>query len=143
VLDENPASSEYTSFELSCLVEGDCTTFDVNVLIKSKVTALKELVHEKRKRGLLREVDPADLMEVNFVAQLSTLRQVDVDLNDHDEDSLQSLVITKDDKGVHKLMGWKPISDYWAVQPANDRLHVFVKLPATGEWLFALAYGHW
>jgi hypothetical protein len=49
VLNENPLSSKDTFFELSCLIEGDHSVFDVNIPRKSKVTALnsKKLGHQE------------------------------------------------------------------------------------------------
>jgi hypothetical protein len=149
VLDENPLSSEAISFELSCLIKGDCTVFDVNVPSESKVTALKELVHEKRKRGLLREVDPADLVLLkvssfkrpngNFVAHFYMFLQVDKVIKGLRKDSLRQLSFDVGDPGVHELEELQLISECWTEQPANDKLSIFVKLR---EWLFALAYGH-
>jgi hypothetical protein len=138
--DENPLSSDDISLELSCLIEGDRSVLFVNVPGKSKVAALKKLVHEEGKNGILSNVDAKDLVllktsspktEVNLVAHSSTLWQVDVDLNAN-EDSLPQLTITGDDESV-QLRDWKPISYYWLKQPANDRLHIFVKAPAAGE----------
>jgi hypothetical protein len=73
---------------------------------------------------------------------LSILWQVGIGIDVDDEDSLGRLSITECDEGVHRLKTHKCVSDFWQEQPAKGRLHVFVKFPATGEWLVALAYGH-
>jgi hypothetical protein len=73
------------------------------------------------------------------VAHFATLSQVDIDLNTHAADSLGRLDIKEDDEGVQKLTEWiKPVSHYWSPQLPIGRLHVFVKLPAAGEWELVL-----
>ena len=67
------------------------------------------------------------------MAHFATLLQVDKDLNTHTKDSLRRLKVEAGDEGVQELTEWKPVSDYWTAQP-HDRLHIFVKLPAAGEW---------
>ena len=71
---------------------------------------------------------------MNVVAHFATLSQVDIDLNTHTEDSLSRLDIKEGDEGVQKLTEWKHVSHYWSPQLPSGRLHVFVKLPAAGEW---------
>ncbi|KAF8695002.1 hypothetical protein AX14_001918 [Amanita brunnescens Koide BX004] len=56
-----------------------------------------------------------------------TLLKVDIDLDIH-ADSLCQLVIKED--GI-RMLDWKRISMFWPKQPADDRLHIFVRLPAT------------
>ena len=51
-----------SSFELSCLVKGDSSVFDVKVSALMKVSALKELIHEKKDKGILRDVNASDLV---------------------------------------------------------------------------------
>jgi hypothetical protein len=78
---------------------------------------------------------------MNVVAHFATLSQVNIDLNTHAEDFLSRLDIKEDDEGVQKLTEWKPVSHYWSPQGPqlpSGRLHVFVKLPAAGEWELVL-----
>ena len=69
----------------------------------------------------------------NIAAHFSMVYQVDVDLEPHNDESLSKLAIQKDDEGVEKLKDWKTISYFWPDQPAIGRLHVFIKLPSSGE----------
>jgi hypothetical protein len=48
-------------------------------------------------------------------------------------DSLRQLAINENEEGVQELTDWAPVSYFWPAQPADDRLHIFVKLPAAGE----------
>jgi hypothetical protein len=75
---------------------------------------------------------------MNVVAHFSTLSQVNIDLNTHTEDFLSRLDIKEHDEGVQKLTEWKRVSYYWSPHLPRDRLHVFVKHPAAGEWELVL-----
>jgi Crinkler effector protein N-terminal domain len=151
--DEDPVSNEGTLFELSCLVEGDRSVFFVTISRKRRVADLKEVIHGKRQRGLLSKVDAADLVllkvssskrpETTIVAHFYVLLQVNKVIKGLDKDTLRGLPFNVDDPGVHELEALQLISECWTEQPANDKLSISVKLPATGEWLFALAYGQW
>jgi hypothetical protein len=79
--------------------------------------------------------------DTNSVAHLSMLGQVDICLDSHG-DSLQQLAITEDGEGVQNLTEWKLISEYWDEQPADGRLHIFVKPPTTGECALRLCIYH-
>jgi hypothetical protein len=67
-------------------------------------------------------------------AHFATLEQVDIDLDNHDEDSLKHLKLNEHDQNVDKLITWKAISFYWppGEQPHGDKLQIIVRCPATG-----------
>jgi hypothetical protein len=52
---------------------------------------------------------------------------VDIDLYAH-RDSLNQLTMNED--GI-QMDDWMRVSSLWPKQPADGRLHIFVKLPAT------------
>jgi len=47
---------------LFCLIEGDTNLFEVTVSTGESICFLKEVIQEKRKNRLLRDVDAADLV---------------------------------------------------------------------------------
>jgi hypothetical protein len=61
------------------------------------------------------------------------LDQVDVDLNGRTRQSLALIGDTLEVKGVPEIEEWKKLSMVWQDQPPDDRIHLFVKLPASGE----------
>ena len=46
---------------LTCLIEGDSSLFPVSVTGDENIMVLKDLIREKRKNGVLSNVDAADL----------------------------------------------------------------------------------
>jgi hypothetical protein len=46
---------------LTCLIEGDSSLFQVNVTGGENIMVLKDLIREKRKNGVLSNVDATDL----------------------------------------------------------------------------------
>jgi hypothetical protein len=133
-----------SSIELWCLLEGQSRAFEVPIPANSNVGNLKEAIKAKKQNDLKSyDADTLTLFKVGrsrssslFEADrltFATLSQVNIDLNAHTEDSLRRLDIKEDDEGVQKLIQWKPVSNYWPTQPANDMLQIFVRSPA-GEW---------
>jgi len=49
------------TYRIWCLVEGDNILFPVIALPTTSVSMVKDLIHEKRKNGVLKSVDAADL----------------------------------------------------------------------------------
>ena len=45
-----------------CLIQGDSAPFQVTAPVNASIDHLKELVHVKRKKGALRNVDASDLI---------------------------------------------------------------------------------
>ena len=56
--------------------------------------------------------------------------QVDIDLTG--TESLNLLTIDPDENGVQMLRGHQLVFEIWPEQPARNKIHIFVKLPATG-----------
>jgi hypothetical protein len=148
----NPAAAiaDDTMHTLWCLVQGESMVFKVTASANASVDQLKELVREEGMNGTLGNIDAEDLVllkvspipesSMNVVAHFATLSQVDIDLNIH-TDSLSRLDIKEYDEGVQKLTGWMHISRYWSPQGPrlpSGKLHIFVKLPAAGEWELVL-----
>jgi hypothetical protein len=48
-------------YKLNCLVEGDKNVFLILISPDAYIDQLTELIYEKRKRRLFRDIDPADL----------------------------------------------------------------------------------
>ena len=48
-------------YVLNCLVKGDKNVFPVIISRDAYIDQLTELIYEKRKKGLFRDIDPADL----------------------------------------------------------------------------------
>jgi hypothetical protein len=48
-------------YKLTCLVEGDKNAFPIAISRDADIDQLAELIYEKRKKGLFRDIDPADL----------------------------------------------------------------------------------
>jgi hypothetical protein len=48
-------------YTLNCLVEGDKNVFLIRISRDAYIDRLTELIYEKRKKGLFRDIDPADL----------------------------------------------------------------------------------
>jgi hypothetical protein len=48
-------------YKLTCLVEGDKNVFLLFISRDAYIDQLTELIYEKRKKGLFRDIDPADL----------------------------------------------------------------------------------
>ena len=48
-------------YKLTCLVEGDKNAFLILISRDAYIDQLTELIYEKRKKGLFRDIDPADL----------------------------------------------------------------------------------
>lgn len=61
------------------------------------------------------------------------LDQVDINLNDHSRQSLANLGNTLDIERAPEIEEWKKVSTIWQDQPPDERVHLFVKLSATGE----------
>jgi hypothetical protein len=61
------------------------------------------------------------------------LDQVDVDLNGCTEQSLALIGDTLEIRGAPEIEEWKKLSTVWQDQPPDDRIHLFVKLLASGE----------
>ena len=61
------------------------------------------------------------------------LDQVDVDLNDRPRQSLPLIGDMPDVQSAPELEEWRKVSMIWRDQPPDDHIHLFVKLPATGE----------
>ncbi|KAK2462631.1 hypothetical protein APHAL10511_005364 [Amanita phalloides] len=97
-----------------CLIEGDNVVFKARIGAGETVADLKEIIHKK---GIERPI----------LAKNLTLLMVDIDLNTHTRDSLSQLAIKEGD-GV-QMLDWTRVSEIWPNQPADRRLHIFVKLP--------------
>ncbi|KAK2459274.1 hypothetical protein APHAL10511_008695, partial [Amanita phalloides] len=97
-----------------CLIEGDNVVFEARIGAGETVADLKEIIHKK---GIERPI----------LAKNLTLLMVDVDLNTHTRDSLRQLAIKEED-GI-QMLDWTRVSEVWPNQPADRRLHIFVKLP--------------
>jgi hypothetical protein len=67
-------TSDIATRTLWCYIEGDSTTFEVTVPVTASIHRLKEVVHEKRKNGVLSKVDASDLVlwKVCAVGVMST-----------------------------------------------------------------------
>jgi hypothetical protein len=61
------------------------------------------------------------------------LDQVDIDLNGRTRQSLSLIGDTLEVKGAPEIEEWKKLSTVWQDQPPDDRIHLFVKLLASGE----------
>lgn len=48
-------------YKLNCLVEGDKNVFLILISRDAYIDQLTELIYDKRKKGLFRDIDPADL----------------------------------------------------------------------------------
>ena len=48
-------------YRLTCLVESDKNAFPIVISRDADIDQLTELIYEKRKKGLFRDIDPADL----------------------------------------------------------------------------------
>ena len=48
-------------YALNCLVEGDKNVFLIIISRDAYIDQLTELIYEKRKKGLFRDIDPVDL----------------------------------------------------------------------------------
>ena len=70
------------------------------------------------------------------------LDQVDIDLNGRTEQSLALIGDTLEIRGAPEIEEWKKLSAVWQNQPPDDRIHLFVKLPASGEWKTLLRTEH-
>jgi hypothetical protein len=70
------------------------------------------------------------------------LDQVDVDLNGRTEQSLALIGDTLEIRGAPEIEEWKKLSTVWQDQPPDDRIHLFVKLPASGERKILLRMEH-
>jgi hypothetical protein len=117
--------------------------------LKDDISALKELVYEKRKTTHFRDVDTADLVlwtvcnlqrESKGGGSLRLTSQVDIDLDAHNKDSRSRLRAEKE--GGAEFDDMKPIMSYWSPeeQAPNDKLHVIVQVPSAGEWEVIPAY---
>ena len=58
---------------------------------------------------------------------------MDVDLNGHTRQSLALIGNMLEVKGAPEIEEWKKLSMVWQNQPPEGRIHLFVKLLATGE----------
>jgi hypothetical protein len=45
--------------------------------------------------------------------------------------------------GVEALAEWKKVSHFWPRQPAEDKLHVLVKLPVAGKQALVVYVYEW
>jgi len=61
------------------------------------------------------------------------LDQVDADLNGRTRQSLALICNTLEVKGAPEIEEWKKLSIVWQDQLPYGRIHLFVKLPVTGE----------
>jgi hypothetical protein len=73
------------------------------------------------------------------MAYPAKLSQVDLDLAQNKK-SFSGLDFKEDAKDVQELSPWDHVSDFWPNQPPSNRLHVFVKRPATGEGFVVSVY---
>jgi len=139
---DNPAART-----LWCLVEGESVPFEVTVSANATIHELKDLISKQGINGTLKGILPKDLLLLKVstflyfsrherskaVAYLAKLSQVyDLDLNEN-KDSFSRLDYAEDAKDVQKLTPWYHVSHFWSDQPLRNKLHVFVKRPATGE----------
>jgi hypothetical protein len=65
--------------------------------------------------------------------------QVDITLKGHTRNSLMLLRVEVGDDGVGVMEERMTILDFWRAQPADQTLHVLVKLPTVGEQGFVVA----
>ena len=61
------------------------------------------------------------------------LDQVDIDLNGHARQSLALIGDTPEVKEAPLIEEWKKVYMIWHDQPPDERIHVFVRLRATGK----------
>jgi hypothetical protein len=54
-------ANDKTIRHLRCLLEGDYVPFPVDVQANCQIADFKEMIHKKRERGALRDIDAADL----------------------------------------------------------------------------------
>jgi len=64
--------------------------------------------------------------------------QVDISLKGHTWNYLMLLRVEVGDNSVGVLEEWMTVSDFWQAQPADQTLHVLVKLPTVGEQGFVI-----
>src|SRR3984957_1352544 len=139
---DNPAART-----LWCLVEGESVPFEVTVSANATIHELKDLISKQGINGTLKGILPKDLLLLKVstflyfsrherskaVAYLAKLSQFyDLDLNEN-KDSFSRLDYAEDAKDVQKLTPWYQVSHFWGDHPLRNKLHVFVKRPATGE----------
>ena len=58
-------------YKLTCLIEGDKNAIPVVISRDEDIDQLAEVIYEKRKKGLFRDIDPADLTLVKVCMFLS------------------------------------------------------------------------
>jgi hypothetical protein len=58
-------------YKLTCLVEGDKNAFPIVISRDADIDQLTELIYEKRKKGLFRNIDPTDLTLLKVCKLLS------------------------------------------------------------------------
>lgn len=46
---------------LRCLIQGDSCVFNVEITANKEISGVKETIKHKRKRGILKDIDPDDL----------------------------------------------------------------------------------
>jgi crinkler effector protein len=117
---------------LTCLVEGDKNAFVIFISRDAYIDQLTELIYERRKKGLFRDVNPADLtiLKVNkcshvLADQLSSQVELNIEpLRGHFSrfrPDRHHHSTELDDFSMH-------LSEFWEEQPPARHLHVFVKL---------------
>ncbi|KAF8351822.1 hypothetical protein F5887DRAFT_932526 [Amanita rubescens] len=123
VVSDSMQSSDNAIRTFFCLIEGDNVVFDVQIAANKTIANLKDIIHEK---GIIER--PIRL------AKNPTLLKVDIDLNTRTRHSLSQLAITgKGGDGI-QMLDWTSVSENWPIQPADRRLHIFVKIsPTTGN----------
>jgi hypothetical protein len=130
---------------LRCLLQGQSTPFKVDIPASADINDVKKAIKAEKENDLKPyDADTLIVFKVShsrssssFEADRLTLphpSQVNIDLDAHTKDSLRRLDIKEDDVDVQELKEWKPVSYYWLTQAALERLHIFVRLPADGEW---------
>jgi hypothetical protein len=137
---DNPAAtmSDDATRTLLCLIGGESTPFEVTAPGNARISRLKELILEKGIRasqGILAK--SLLLFEVStFLCfsrqELSGARGLPHQTSTGEPRSQQSHQ-GHSQNGAKELEEWKRVFHYW--KPSfNDMLHVFVKIPAAGEW---------
>ncbi|KAM6499703.1 hypothetical protein JOM56_005211 [Amanita muscaria] len=106
--------------DLNCLIEGESIVFSVPVRRNCSVSMLKEVIQSERAMGILKGIDPHTL-EL-WKASASMNRDVSIDLNNVDKDSLRHLK-----PEGKELSPWKLVMEFWSDQPPISHLHIIVK----------------
>ena len=98
-------------------------------------------MHKKKDKTIFRDVNASELTvlkvriynsksRVSIVADLAICFQVYETLEGVSKQSLLRRKFKAGEKGSEELAEWENISRYWTHQPADNMIHVVVKLPA-------------